>query len=170
LFRGFAIRYYKEKYRDAIQQHKNRKQWSKPLQDVKVSPRATLQQRPSSSVSPCLAWVRGGAKRISRARLSNGNRGRGYDGAARAGEDRIGSAHHSLRDAPGMTRVPGWSRAGPSSSRTRATRCSCRPGPMFLLLMTGRGWRGWAVPLAGKRGRRDGALSDTIIDSGPGSS
>jgi hypothetical protein len=37
LFRGFAIRYYKEKYRDAIQQHNNRKQWSKPLQDVKDS-------------------------------------------------------------------------------------------------------------------------------------
>jgi hypothetical protein len=37
LFRGFAIRYYKEKYRDAIQQHKDKKQWSKPLQDVKDS-------------------------------------------------------------------------------------------------------------------------------------
>jgi hypothetical protein len=134
-----------------------------------LSPRATLQQRPSSSVSPCLAWVRG-AQRISRARLSNGNRERGYDGAARAGEDRIGSAHHSLRDAPGMTQVSGWSRAGPSSSRTRATRCSCCPGPMFLLLMTGRGWRGWVVPLAGERGRRDGALLDSIIDSGPESS
>jgi hypothetical protein len=45
-----------------------------------LSPRTTSQQRPSSSVSPCLAWVRG-AQCISRARLSNDNRERGHNGA-----------------------------------------------------------------------------------------
>jgi hypothetical protein len=47
----------------------------------------------------------------------------------RSGEDRIGSARHSLRDAPGMTRGPRWSIAGPSPSRTWATWCSCCLGP-----------------------------------------
>jgi hypothetical protein len=85
----------------------------------------------------------------------------------RSKEDRIGSTHHSLRDVPGMTRGPSWSRAGTSSSHNQATWCSCHPGPMFLL-MTGRGWRGWAVPLVGERGRRDGARSSTHQRGGRG--
>jgi hypothetical protein len=58
LFRGFAIRYYKEKYRDAIQQHKNRKQWSKPLQDVKDSDtEMSVHQSLDRSRSQIKCWI-----------------------------------------------------------------------------------------------------------------
>lgn len=73
----------------------------------------------------------------------------------RSGEDRIGSARHSLRDAPGMTRGPRWSIAGPSPSRTWATWCSCCLGPTFLLVIDRARMEGDG----GSIGRRSGGAS-----------